>query len=484
MAELDRDIVIALTADTLIARKVSVNREEGFLNVVKVLRDADVTFTNAECLFQDGEDYPAFIAGGGRGGTYMASPPYCIEELRWMGVNLISVANNHAADFGENGILTNNRHLDKAGMAHAGTGENLTLATTPAYLDTAAGRVALIAAFDWGPHGIGSGDLPYPIPMGVLAADPSPAFPKGRPGVNLIRFEMVFQIDAESFKALQRVSRELNWDKAKAERTSGGGWDLPIVGLTAIGGEEDSPKLFHFMGTKFELADQFGFHTVPHQADLERNYKWIREARRQADWVIVSMHNHGAKRTADEPADHTAAFAHGAIDAGADVFVAHGSVRDGGIEVYKGKPIIHGMRGLIMQNSQVTRIPLEMMERWGLDSNSTVADLHEARENRITSMGTGGIESTVTLVRFKKGNLDEIRVIPIELGGRSLPRPRRGMPRLVASGTEQAGRILQRIAKLSEPFGTRVVLEDGAAFVRPDVAGKTEAKTPAMSSAR
>jgi len=174
------------------------------------------------------------------------------------------------------------------------------------------------------------------------------------------------------------------------------------------------------------------------------------------------MHNHGARRTADEPADHVAAFARGAIDAGADVFVAHGSVRDGGIELYKGKPIIHGMRGLIMQNSQVTKIPLEMMERWGLDWDDTVADLHEAREKRISSVVATGIESTMTIVRFKDGELSDIRIVPIELGGRNLPRPRRGMPRLLEAG-DQADRILKRIAKLSEPFGTRLaVLPDRA----------------------
>jgi poly-gamma-glutamate synthesis protein (capsule biosynthesis protein) len=479
----DRDITIALTADTLIARKVSVSRDEGFLNVVKILRDADVTFTNAECLFQDGEDSPAFIAGGGRGGTYMASPPSCIEELRWMGINLISVANNHSADFGEAGIVTNNRYLDKAGMAHAGTGSNLTLATAPAYLDTGAGRIALIAAFDWGPHGVASGDLPYPVPMGVLGADPSPAFPKGRAGVNLIRFETVHKVDTDSLKALRRISKELQWDAAKAERTQGGGWDLPIVGATAIGGEQDSDTVFHFMGTKFELGDEFGMYTVAHQPDLDRNYKWIREARRQADWVIVSMHNHGARRTADEPADHVAAFARGAIDAGADVFVAHGSVRDGGIELYKGKPIIHGMRGLIMQNSQVTKIPLEMMERWGLDWDDTVADLHEARERRISSVVATGIESTITVVRFKDGELSEVRIVPIELGGRNLPRPRRGMPRLLDAG-EQADRILKRIAKLSERFGTRLAVMPDRAQVDLNgaaTAPKTSAKEMASS---
>lgn len=46
-------IRIALTGDSLITRKQSVFNEPEFLQLVKILRDADFSVTNAEMLFHD-----------------------------------------------------------------------------------------------------------------------------------------------------------------------------------------------------------------------------------------------------------------------------------------------------------------------------------------------------------------------------------------------------------------------------------------------
>ena len=80
------------------------------------------------------------------GGTYMTTEPHLLEDRKWLGVNLVSCANNHASDYGEEGILATISYLDAAGIPHAGTGRNLREARSPAYLDTPRGRVALIAA--------------------------------------------------------------------------------------------------------------------------------------------------------------------------------------------------------------------------------------------------------------------------------------------------------------------------------------------------
>ena len=57
----------------------------------------------------------------------------------------------------------------------------------------------------------------------------------------------------------------------------------PMVGPTGnIGVEEDTETSFWFMGRKFEVADQPGQYSVPCQEDLDRLYKYIRAARRQA----------------------------------------------------------------------------------------------------------------------------------------------------------------------------------------------------------
>ncbi len=65
------------------------------------------------------------------GGTYMTTEPQLLEDLKWLGVNLVSTANNHAFDYGEDGIMATCGYLDSAGIAHAGTGRHLREARAP-----------------------------------------------------------------------------------------------------------------------------------------------------------------------------------------------------------------------------------------------------------------------------------------------------------------------------------------------------------------
>lgn len=462
------DLLLALAGDALICRRVSASQNEGFLELVDVLRAADVTVLNAECTFQDGADFPAFVAGGGRGGTYMASPPHCIDELRWMGVDMVSSANNHAADFAEGGILTNLRLLERAGMPSSGTGRTLTDSTAPTYLDTAQGRIALVAASDWGPRG--AGDLPYPPPLGALGSDPSRAYPVGRPGINLVRFDVDVGIDREARDSLERLASQLGWQQAKeARRTGGGHRDVPLTGPLILGQERDDEGSYYFMGTRFTVVDSFGVTTVPWQVDLERNSRWIREARRQADWVIVSLHDHGASTTRHGLPQHTEIFARSAVDAGADVVFTHGTNRGTRVEIYRDRPIVYCLGPLITQNSQITTVPPEAIERWGLDRDQTPADYQEARDTRIGDAPTPAagtvLPSTFATVSFRGGRLDNVRIHALGLGWRSLPRPRQGLPSLLDDDAPEAASLLGTVQDLSRAYGVDLAIEGAQGVV-------------------
>ena len=125
------DVTMAITGESLITRAKSVYREPRFLKMRDLLHSADVRFTNAEMLFHNYEDAPTH-----RTGTYMRCDPEFIKDLQSLGFNTVACANNHAYDFGENGVLTNIRYLNEARMFHAGTGRNLADATAPTYMDT------------------------------------------------------------------------------------------------------------------------------------------------------------------------------------------------------------------------------------------------------------------------------------------------------------------------------------------------------------
>ena len=55
---------MALTGDSIITRKLSPYREPQFLEMIEMIRNADMAFTNLEMLFHDYEPYPAHQSGG------------------------------------------------------------------------------------------------------------------------------------------------------------------------------------------------------------------------------------------------------------------------------------------------------------------------------------------------------------------------------------------------------------------------------------
>jgi len=70
----------------------------------------------------------------------------------------------------------------------------------------------------------------------------------------------------------------------------------------------------------------------------------------------------------------------------------------------------------------------------------------------------------VTTSRFEKVRVSEIRLQPIDLNYTARGADR-GVPKIASA--ELAKTILERVQRLSQPFGTRVIVQDGIGIVRP-----------------
>ncbi|MHC2357550.1 hypothetical protein ACVMB3_007073 [Sinorhizobium meliloti] len=79
------------------------------------------------------------------GGAYHISVPDLGRDLKSMGFNLVSRANNHSPHWGVEGMRETRRLLDENGITHAGVGENLSQAAAARFVETAKGRVALVS---------------------------------------------------------------------------------------------------------------------------------------------------------------------------------------------------------------------------------------------------------------------------------------------------------------------------------------------------
>jgi poly-gamma-glutamate synthesis protein (capsule biosynthesis protein) len=443
---------IALCGDIMPSRRLAVFREPEFLALREILQGADACFANLESMvIRYGEGAPAI-----RTGTHMVTEPALLEDLKWFGFNLLSCANSHSLNFGEAGLLLQNQYLDRAGIVHAGTGENLRQASSPAYFDTPNGRIALIAA---------TSHLPSEQNR---AANQRLDFP-GKPGVNPLGFETTFIIDRESFTALRRLGASLGFDRQR-QRVADHGFHTE----SEIGTADEAE--YKYRGDRYQLGEAFDIRTVCNEDDVRENLRQIREARRQADWVIFSLHNQdligrswlkGVKRTelTVQP-DFVRDFAHRCIDEGADVFAGHGPHILMGIEIYRHKPIFYSLGNLIMQNETLRHVPAYPFDRFGLDPRSTPSDFFDHRTDEGKKGHPASVEfwqSVVALCRFESRQLAAVDLVPVDLGfGR--PRAQRGRPMI--ADQKLATLILDRIAGLSECFGTRVEQRNGRGLIK------------------
>ena len=424
----DNNFRFALTGDSIINRRLSVYDEPAYLEMFERVRSADAAFTNFEMLVHNFE-YPAAPVSGG---TYMGAPPWVLDELKWAGFRLFGIANNHSLDFGPNGLLSNITHMDHAGLVYAGAGENLARARAPGYLDTKKGRVALIAC---------ASTFSILSPAGEQRPDL-----KGRPGLNPLRFKTIYTVEPATLASLRTL--------AKAN----------TVGESA---RAQSPDELYFLGVTFRSGDKPGVMTEPDPKDLREITAAVREARRQADWVIVSIHGHeSAPGDRESPAAFQTAFAHAVIDAGADLYVQHGPHVLRGIEIYKGKPIFYSLANFIFQNETVRFQPQESYDQQKLPLTASPGEFYDTRsaqDSRGFPADKKIWESVVAEAVFNdKRELQRIDLQPIALGfGAS--RTHRGRP--LPATSDLAREIIERLSKLSKSLGTKVIFQDGKGVV-------------------
>jgi poly-gamma-glutamate capsule biosynthesis protein CapA/YwtB (metallophosphatase superfamily) len=450
------DITMALTGDSLINRPIMSFQEERFLKLRDLLLSADVRFTNGETLFHNYEDPPTAVTG-----VWERSDPGIIKDLQWLGINLMSTANNHAYDYGENGVLTNLRYVTESGMIYAGTGRNYAEAVAPAYLETPKGRVALIAATTSGSFSSRAGEQSRDM--------------QGRPGVNFIRWMYEWQVDKERFVALRQIAQQFKWDQ------SGDAMRSYLVDKKAPGdvvylsdrnlGMPASSKSIQFLDippARYILGDSFERHSVLHRSDLERNVQSVNDAHRMADWVVYSVHSHEGGASNDLPSDHVQALAHAVIDAGGDVFVGHGPNITRGIEIYKGKPIFYSLGNLFRETQTSLLVPQEARPFYGLPSDSSPADYYDDKQNEDGGGAAAEAERqrmqcVIAITTFKNKKLETITLYPIDLGA-DLPRSEEGRPVLAVG--QKAHEILERIQKQSASFHTKIEIVGDVGIVQ------------------
>lgn len=420
----ENTFTMALTGDSIITRRLSVYSEPEFLKMIELIRLTDVAFTNLEVLFHDYESYPMHQSGG----TYMRAEPVLAKELAWAGFDMVSRANNHAADYGALGMRLTTKYVVEAGLLHAGVGESLQEAREAKFLETPKARVALVSCAstfpDHGRAGKSRGDIP------------------ARPGLNPLRYSMTYVVTSEQFEMLKQIHKQFGIRPPE---------------------KDDELRFFRY---RFIKGDKPEVRTEPNKEDLEEVEAVVRNASRLADFTIVSIHAHEYERDRFVPAKFLIIFARAMIDAGADVVVGHGSHVLWGIEIYKGKPIFYSLGNFIFQNETLLRLPYENYESYKLGPNKHVADFNDARyesDKKGFPAKPEFWDSVIAVPHWSVKNLIEIKLYPLTLGY-GKPRTVRGRPLLAAPNLSK--KIIEHLKSCSGPFGTTIAFEDGIGVVK------------------
>ena len=200
---------------------------------------------------------------------------------------------------------------------------------------------------------------------------------------------------------------------------------------------------------------------TPNPQDAQRILQSIREARQQAVLVIVYEHNHVFSNHSFStiftegmperlaPNQWLQKWTHAEVDAGADIIVMHGAPLLHGVEIYHGKPIFYDL-GNFIYNVPPTLTYIDEPMSW---------------------------ESAVAYVQFQGKNLTSVSFRPIVMNYVGEGQPdihnayannqflhTRGLP-APATGA-RAGYILERLAELSKPFGTKFQISGETGEIR------------------
>jgi len=375
--------------------------------MLKLLQDADVAFANHESSAFDLPGPGTVTYGAQNGGGYPRFSMALERDLKAMGIKIVSLANNHAGDWGQEGLTATLASVEAAGLVQAGAGASLSEARKPGVFYSPRGTVALIAtASTFNPA--------------TVAFDGAGAI-KPRPGISVLRVRPVMELTEEQMELMRRVSAA---------------WWNPNAGV-----RDDAPDAVTVGGATYRAGPGGKLTYLVDKDDRSAILSSITDAKRTYDLVAFSIHAHEVASTGSRSsaAEFLPELFHQAIDAGADIVIRHGPHILGGVEIYKGKPIFYGLSSLFFT----------------FGTPETASD--PAYRQR-----TGFFDNAVSVTEFKNGKPSVVRIYPLVTI--IDPTPAFGGSKL-ATG-EDARRILTTIERESAQWGTKIPIENDVGVIR------------------
>ena len=366
------DLSITAVGDMIFNQPITQLPQPERAGLFRLMQEADLAYGNMEFSLNDRPELQ-------RPFYNFRAPRDFRWELARTGINLVSQANNHALDFGPEGLKECLQALDQANITHAGAGTTLAEAHAPGTLELAGHktRVALLSYMRYWTAKYRSKDASAPS---LATIDP----------------------------AVILVAKD-----GKVEAVEG-----------------------------------------PQEADVKTMEDDIVLARRHADLLLVSLHNHDvthhrAYGIQDTTPPNEEIMFRRAVEAGADFVLGTGPHVLRGIEIYKGRPIFYSLGDFIYQYRTPERIPADILHQRDIEmprpTNVSVWDRRESQEV---------LQTVMVRMVTNQGKLKRIQLLPITIDDEGSLY---GVPRLANS--QRGAEILALMQKLSAPYGTKIVIK-------------------------
>jgi poly-gamma-glutamate synthesis protein (capsule biosynthesis protein) len=166
---------LALAGDTMLGRGVGdvLRRKppDALIapEVVELAREADLFVLNLECCISErGEPWP-----DPRKPFFFRAPPAAVDLLDRLGVDCVTLANNHALDYGALALLDTLDYLKQGGILAVGAGADVNAARQPAILEAEGMTIAVVSVADHPPEYAATADRAG-IAFAELGTDPLP----------------------------------------------------------------------------------------------------------------------------------------------------------------------------------------------------------------------------------------------------------------------------------------------------------------------
>jgi poly-gamma-glutamate synthesis protein (capsule biosynthesis protein) len=402
--------------------------DAGFQRVAALFQNADLGFANQEGSIFDMETFAGFPAAE-NGGGYPRQEPAAARSIRAMGIALVSKANNHATDWGAEGLIATLDNLAAAGVVQGGVGMSLELARAPALIATPKGQAALVdTASTFPPMAVAGG----PVERRGVTSRP-------RPGISALHAREVRLVTAAQLAALGRMGGtspappgEVRiGDQVFRAGQPGSAWEVQ---------PEDQAAILASIKTARAAARFVLFSIHAHETAGDD------DAPGPTDWEPLILHKANEAPSPDDPrpAAFEPALFHAAIDAGADAVVRTGPHVLNGVEIYRGRPIFYGLGSLFYDFA-------------GRRSYTTPA-------GEVMTFPDEWFETMVPVTTYKGGKVEEIRLYPLVIDA-SGPATA-GVPH--PADPARALKILARVKAQSAAFGTDVRIEGEVGVIRPE----------------